>query len=438
MALSINRRQFVRDTAVAGVGVWIAGSSRAASAKKLNIAAVGAGGRGKANIQSVAQQRKIPQQIVALCDVDSRSAKETRAMFPDAAFYWDYREMLEKEGDRLDAVLVSTPDHMHAPVAAAAMEQGLGVYVEKPLTHNVHEARVLTEMARKHKVATQMGNNRTGETGFRRSVEALWSGAIGQVRQVHVWTDRPGQFWAQPAARPTKTQEVPKELNWDLWLGVAPYRPYHEIYLPRKWRAWFDFGAGALGDMGCHTINLPFMGLKLGGPSSVQASSSEVYPESFPAWSIIDYEFPARGSLPAVKLRWYDGGKYPPAELFMGEEINKAGALMIGDEGTMYAPGDYGTKHTLLPRNKFENYTYPTAILPRGGHYIEFLEACRGGPPPLSNFDYAGPLSETVLLGNVAVRTGKRIEWDSHNLKAVGAPEADAVIRRTYREGYSL
>jgi predicted dehydrogenase len=435
MNRKLNRRDFFRSTALAGASLWAAPTIWAemkSPNEKLNIAGVGAGGQAGSDINNVSSEN-----IVALCDVDEKRAAGNFNKFSKAKKYYDYRVMLEKEVKNIDAVVVGTPDHNHAPASALAMKLGKHVYCEKPLTHSVYEARALRELANKHKVATQMGNQGTASSGLRQGVEVLQSGALGNVREMHVWTNRP--IWPQGIDTPTDKPPVPKTLKWDLWLGPAPERPYHPAYLPFTWRGWWDFGTGALGDMACHTLNLPYWGLKLVHPVSFEAESSELKPDSAPQWSIIRYQFPARGDLPPLKMTWYDGGKKPPAELFEGENVSESGTLMIGDKGKMYSPGDYGTDYTLLPKNKFEGYKPPDPTIPRSpGHHKEWIDACKGGPAAMSNFNYSGPLTEVVVLGNLAVRAAEKVEWDADNLKAKNSPKANGYVRRDYRKGWTL
>ncbi len=434
-----HRRTFLKSTALAGFGYWVAGPARAESGSandRLNVAVIGAAGRGVENWRMI---RFAGGNIVALCDVDESRIGPAVKAFPHAKRYVDFRKMLDEMNRDIDAVVVSTPDHVHAPASVMAMKMGKHVYCEKPMAHDVHEARVMRETAARYKVATQMGNQGTSGNGLRRAVEIIQSGAIGPVGEVHVWTDRPGKYWVQDRNRPAETPPVPRTLRWDLWLGPAPERAYHPIYLPRAWRGWFDFGCGALGDMGCHTMNLPFMALKLGPPTSVEARTPGVKAESFPRWAVITYEFPAREGLLPVRLTWYEGGQKPPAELFHGQKITSGGSLFVGAKGTLYSPGDYGVSHRLLPTEKFENFEGPPESLPRSpGHHKEWILACKGGKPAMSNFDYAAVLTETVLLGNVAVRAGKRIEWDAAAMRAANCPEAAPLIRREYRKGWTL
>lgn len=442
MSAKMTRRDFVRSTVSAGVGLWILSNSAFARSyianEKLNIAIIGAGGRGKGNLDAVKSEN-----IVAICDVDEERAAAAFKEFPKAKKYHDFRKMLDEMSNQIDAVIVSTPDHVHAVASVWAMKLSKHVYCEKPLCYCIHEARIMREVAVQYRVATQMGNQGTASNGFRTNVEIIQSGAIGYVREVHVWTNRP--IWPQGMDRPTETPPIPKHLDWDLWVGPAPWRPYHPAYLPFKWRGWIDFGTGALGDMGCHTMNLPVMALKLdlaiqmGLPIIVEAKSSGMNYESYPKWSIIRYEFPARGELPPVKLIWYDGGKKPPKDLLMGEKMTDSGCLIIGEKGTLFSPGDGGSARILLPKEKFAGYQPPKPTLPRSpGHHKEWLIACKGGPPAMSNFNYAALLAEIVLLGNLALLVGERMVWDPQNIHVKWNIKADQYIYRHYRKGWEL
>jgi len=445
----VSRRDFLKGTALAGAGLWAArrtiwGEMKSPN-EKLNIAGIGVGGRGEGDVDGVSSEN-----IVALCDVDESRAAGTFKKFPRAKRYQDFREMLDKEKE-VDAVVVATADHTHAVAAVMAMKLGKHVYCEKPLTHSVYEARIMRETAAQYKVATQMGNQGTAEEGLRRAVEVLHSGTLGPVREAHVWTNRP--IWPQGAEAIAANIGVhnalhgggagpqpPRTLNWDLWLGPAPWRPFDPCYLPFSWRGWWDFGTGSLGDMACHTMNMPFWGLKLTAPVSIQAEVSELNPETAPNWSIIRYEFPSRGDLPPLNLTWYDKFKKPPADLFEGDKVTASGSLIIGEKGKLYSPGDTGDEWHLLPKSKFEGFEGPEKTIPRSpGHHAEWLIACKGGPAAMSNFDYAGPLTEAVVLGNVAMRVaGKKLEWDAANLKVTNLPDADQFVRREYRSGWTL
>ncbi|HUY32479.1 MAG TPA: Gfo/Idh/MocA family oxidoreductase [Pirellulales bacterium] len=454
MAREINRRGFLQGASLAGVGFWVAGRPALVFAdspnEKINIACVGVGGKGSSDTDQAANYGN----IVALCDIDDQRLGAKAEKFPRAKTYNDYRKLLDEMHPQIDAVVVSTPDHTHAPAAVRAMRLGKHVYCQKPLTHSIAEARLMRDTARQYKVATQMGNQGTADGGFRRGVEIVRSGAIGPVREVHVWTNRPFKYWKQApdiVARPTETPPVPSHVHWDLFLGTAPARPYHPVYHPHDWRGWWDFGTGSLGDMACHTANLPFMALKLGYPTRVSAVSGAVNPETYPAWATITYEFPARDDLPPVKLTWYEGARdgernLPRAELLRGETPSSSGALLIGERGAMLSPNDYGAEQKLLPAKQFEGYQPPEPTLARieGDRGIddnqkrEWAHAILGGPPALSNFDYAAVLTETMLLGNVAVRVGKPLEYDAANVRITNCPAAADWISPKYRQGWDL
>ena len=415
------------------------GPRKISANEKVNVAGIGAGGKGSSDIAGAAGAGA---NIVALCDVDWNQAAETFKKYPNAPKYKDFREMLDKEGKNIDAVTISTPDHMHAPIAVAAMQLGKHVYVQKPLTHDIFEARRLKELAKKYKVASQMGNQGHSGEGVRRLTEWIRAGVIGTVTEAHIWTDRP--IWPQGINRPTDTPPVPDTLAWDLWLGTAPERPYNPAYLPFKWRGWWDFGCGALGDMACHIMDPAYTSLDLGYPTSVEAVSEGKTDETCPVWSIITYEFPAKGKRPAVKVIWYDGKKLPPrpAAAKPDEKLGDGdnGTLFVGDKG-MLACGCYGGGPCLIPSEKMKDFTRPERSIPNStGHYKEWLDACMGIDPPkggwTNNFDYAGPFTEMVLLGNLAVRVGKKIEYDPVNMKVTNCPEANQYLQRQYRKGW--
>ncbi|MCK4764643.1 MAG: Gfo/Idh/MocA family oxidoreductase [Candidatus Aminicenantes bacterium] len=401
---------------------------------RLNIAGIGIGGMGGSNLKACESEN-----IVALCDVDSKYAAKTFARYPQAKRYTDFRVMLEKQDD-IDAVIVATPDHTHAVIAMAAMQLGKHVYVQKPLTRTVYEARKLTETARKYKVATQMGNQGRSGEGIRLITEWIADGAIGDVHEVQTWTNRP--IWPQGLKRPKKTPRIPKYLDWDLFLGPAPDRPYHPAYHPWNWRAWWDFGTGALGDMACHIVDPVFMALNLGYPTAVEASATPVNNESAPHASIVRYTFPARGSMPPVKLTWWDGGLMPPRpkELEPGRRMGDAGGgvIFIGSKGKLMC-GCYARNPRLIPETKMKAYKRPEKTIPRVKvkHEMDWVLACKGERPACSNFDYSGPLTETVVMGNLAIRSGKPIEWDGEKMKVTNnVPEADALVNPPYRKGW--
>jgi predicted dehydrogenase len=449
MSRRTNRRDFLKYTALAGTGFWVASGFDSEAAQRrpgpmdrLNVAFIGCGGMGHGNLQNIARS----ENVVYLCDVDDRRAANAYKEFPKARRVADFRVLLDKHHRDFDAVVVSTPDHQHAMASILAMRLGKHCYCEKPLTHDVAEARLMRETAAKMRVATQMGNRGTATDGMRAGVEIIRSGALGDVREVHVWTDRPNRYWRQGLDRPRETPPVPEGLNWDLWLGTAPQRPYNPIYVPFSWRGWWDFGTGALGDMACHIMNLPYMALELGSPTSVVADvAGRVHPESAPNGVTVTYEFPARGKRPAVRLFWYEQ-RMPPAALFQGQKPTAGGSLIVGSRGTMFSRSDYGDSNLLLPIATFKEFRAPKPTLPRAPrgaerqdrHYAEWLRACRGGPAAMSNFNYAGPLTEMVLLGNVAIRAGQRINWDAENMRARDLAAADRYIRREYRKGWTL
>lgn len=446
----ISRRDFLSRAAVVAGAVTIVprhvlgGSGHTPPSEKLNIAGIGVGGQGGSDLRQLSSEN-----IVALCDVDDRRAAGTFKRFPTARRYKDFRNMLEKEDRNIDAVVVATPDHVHAIASITAIKMGKHVYCEKPLTRTVYEARMAAKAAREAKVATQMGNQGMAFEGNRLINEWIWGGAIGPVREVHVWSDRPTHsgkkplYWAQGIGRPTDTRPVPSSLDWDLWLGPAPYRPYHPAYVPFSWRGWWDFGSGGLGDMGIHNLAPVFSALKLGAPTSVHASSTPVYEETLPLASTVHYEFPARGDMPPVKLHWYDGGIIParPDELQEGQELPRDdGVIFVGDKGKMLVEGWGGRSPRLIPDAKMKAYRRPPKTLPRSiGHHKEWIQACKSGTPTRSNFDFAGPLTEAVLLGAVSVRMGgKKLNWDSANLKVTNVPEANEYLHYQYRQGWTL
>ncbi len=435
----ITRRDFVGSVAAATAFTIVprrvlGGPRRVPPSEKLNIAGVGIGGRGEGDLHEVGSEN-----IVALCDVDDNYAARVYKKYPNAKKYHDFRVMLDKEKN-IDAVVIATPDHTHAVIAMAAIKRGKHVYCEKPLAHSIYEVRKLTEAAREAGVSTQLGNQGQASEGTRLVEEFIRDGAVGQVREVHSWCNRP--ISPRGIDRPKETPPVPETLNWDLWLGPAPRRPYHPCYLPFSWRGWWDFGTGVLGDIGCHQFISIFRALKLGYPTSVEACSSGVNSETAPLASIVRYDFPAREGMPPVKLTWYDGGLMParPEELEEGLRFGNADDnLFIGDKGKMLG-------HRLLPEARSKEYGRPPKVLPRSpGHHKEWINACKGGEPAGSNFDLAGPLTEVVLLGNVALRMGQqlyekglKLYYDGPNMKVTNLPEANKYIHNEYREGWTL
>jgi predicted dehydrogenase len=446
---SFTRRRFLNVSAATAASFMIVprhvlgGQGQVPPSQKLNIGVIGSGGRGTDDIEGVKSEN-----IVALCDVDQARAESNIKRFPQAKVYQDFRVMLDEQKD-IEAVVVATPDHVHAVASMAAIKHRKHVYCEKPLTRTVFEARALAKAAGEAKVATQMGNQGMAFEGNRLIKEWIWAGVIGPVREVHVWSDRPTHrgkmplWWPQGIERPSETPPVPSTLNWDLWLGPAPWRPYHPAYVPFKWRGWWDFGSGGLGDMGIHNLAPVFTALKLGPPESVNASSTPVFKETVPVASMVHYSFPARGDMPAVKLHWYDGGLLParPDELEPDRPLDpEDGIIFVGDKGKILVRGWGGESPRLIPESRNQEFTPPPKTLPRSiGHHEEWIQACKTGSPTESNFGFAGPLTEAVLLGSVAIRTGGEVlQWDSANMKIPNAPEAEQFLKYEYRQGWSL
>jgi predicted dehydrogenase len=466
----LNRRQFLRASAFAGSAFMVLPAGvvglRAGTSPngKLNVAGIGIGGQGASDLSNMESEN-----IMALCDVDQQHAAHVFKKYPQAKQFTDYRKMLDEMKD-IDGVVVATPDHLHAFVAIEAIKHGKHVYCEKPLTHSVWEARQLAKAARDAKVATQMGNQGQASKETRQLCELVWSGVIGKVHEAHIWTDRPSnglfnEYWPQGVSRPKDTPAVPSTLDWDLWLGPAPVRPYNPAYLPFKWRGWWDFGTGALGDIGCHSMDPVFRALKLGAPTTVQGASTRVNDETFPLGSMVTYHFPARTAsaqannvhvtglsgveageveMPPCKLVWYDGGLRPPRpdQLPEGQKMGDNGKLLVGDKGFILS----NVNNVVFPEACAKEAAAIKAKLPTSpGHYKEWIEACKGGKKPGSNFDWAGPLAESVLLGNVALRvqlredlTLARLMWDSQNLRFTNLEDANKFVRTEYRAGWSL
>ncbi len=507
----VSRRSFIRNAAVTGAAVSIVprhvlGRGFTPPSDLLNVACVGVGGMGRSNLINLASQN-----IVALCDVDwgytdknlsrldtdvanlqahidhpdaapaganpapkvdPEKAKARLAsilhlkndLIPKAKRYSDYRKMLEEQKD-IDGVVVATPDHMHAPIALAAMDLKKAVYVQKPLCWSVAEARQLAKRAAETKVATQMGNQGRSLDDTRRAVEYIWSGAIGEVREIHVWTDRPVGFWPQGVPRPKAATEpvetlkwdqtgvderlaaamagnysVPETLSWDLFLGVGPVVPYHPIYHPFNWRGWTDWGCGAIGDMGAHLLDVSMWALNLGLPTSIETVSTPFNGASYPSAEIIFYEFPARGSMPPVKLIWYDGGLMPqkPEELGEEELIKEGGAILIGSKGKLMH-NTYGANPRLLPQSLQNSAGKPPeklARIPDEAHELNWVDAAKGKGQTDSPFEYSAKLTEVMLLGVVALRTGKKILYDGANMRVTNVPEANQYLSRQYRQGW--
>ncbi|MBC8873760.1 MAG: Gfo/Idh/MocA family oxidoreductase [Planctomycetes bacterium] len=429
---NLHRRDFLRmsgaGATVLASGVWseLAAAESTSANEKLNMACVGTANRAAADINGV-----VSENIVALCDVDKNYLDRAKTRFPDARTYADYREMIDKEADKIDAVTVGTADHNHAPASIRAIRAGKHVYCEKPLTHTVQESRIVAEAAKKHGVATQLGTQIHAGENYRRVVEVIQSGAIGDVTEVHVWV---GKAWGG-GERPEGGQEPPATLDWDLWLGPAPVRPFWPgIYHPGQWRRWWDFGQGTLGDMACHYMDLPFWALKLRHPISCEAEGPEVHPETCPMGLTVHYEFPERDGLPPVRFTWSDGNRIP--KTVAGERVPGSGVMFIGSEGKMFA--NYGS-YKLFPTEKFAGFEPPEPSIPPSiGHHAEWVKACKDGSPTTCNFDYSGALTEAVLLGNVAYRTGEKLVWDAKNLKATNCAAADKYISKEYRAGWEV
>ena len=464
-----NRRQFVSQSAAIGAGVW-AGTGlqpklKASPLQSLAAACVGVGGKGGSDTSHIGGQEVA---IAGLCDVDKLTLTKKGREFPDAKQYTDYREMIEALGDKVDIVTVSTPDHNHAAAAMMAMSRKKHVYCQKPLTWSIKEARMLRETAAKMGVVTQMGNQGTSENGLRTAVELIQSGGIGEVKEVHVWTNRP--IWPQGAGRPAGSDPIPETLDWESWIGPAPMRPYvKDAYHRFNWRGWIDFGTGALGDMACHTTNMPVMALKLWDPVSVTAvaNSGIVDNEQFPSTSTLKFEFPEREGLAATDFYWYDGGNLPPDEILeqLPERFQQriadqkagklrrktSGAVVVGSEGTIFSPDDYGARFDFIRNGEVtKDYELPEQSIPRIPYEgsnderqkWEFVKSITGEykTGTMSNFGYAGRLTETMLVGILALRgeVGKRYEWDAKNLKCSNDDSVNKFVHREYREGWSL
>jgi predicted dehydrogenase len=441
MPTRLTRRRFIQTSAALGalsLGAGFLQAKRKDSPnERLHVGIIGVAGRGGEDMNGVADAGAA---IVALCDVDENRAAAVRRRFPRAKFYTDFRKLIDAKG--LDAVVIGTPDHTHAPATLRALKSGLHVYCEKPLTHTVQEARLVAEAAAKHKRVTQMGTqiHNDPHNNYRRVVELIQKGVIGTVKEVHVWC---GRSWGG-GDRPRGSEPIPKYLHWDLWLGPAPERPYHHgsdkkgngTYEPFNWRRWWDFGGGTLADMACHYMDLPFWALNLKHPTRVAAEGSKPHPETAAKWLIVHYDFPARDKMPAVKLTWYDGGKRPA--LFQEGKLPKwgDGVLFVGDKGMLLA--DY-TRRKLLPEKQFMDFVPPKPFIKDAtDHHKEWVEACKTGGSTTCNFAYAFALTEAVLLGNVSYRLGKPLTWNAKELKATNEKDADRYIRKEYRKGWEL
>jgi predicted dehydrogenase len=479
MSQQNSRREFLQTSAAAGIGFFtLAGltpSVRSAPLDRVRIAGIGVGGKGFSDIMQAGEYG----QVVAICDIDEKHLENARHELEKKGHqpktFFDYRKMLDEMRKEIDAVTVSTPDHTHAPASLMAMHLGKHVYCQKPLTHTVAEARLMRETAKKMKLCTQMGNQGTAENGLRKAVEIIQAGILGPVKEVHVWTNRP--IWPQGSdailrvgsARTMalaalhgkvgemKLSSAPKHVHWDEFLGTAPERPYDPVYHPFAWRGWWDFGTGALGDMACHTANMAFMALKLGYPTSIVAEEvQDLNPETGPTGARVVFQFPAREGMVPVKFTWHEGidnsrKKYlPKIDLFHGEKITDSGSLLIGEKGILYSPNDYGASYKFLGKDAGDlaaDAEKVSQTLPRNGkgdkgQKAEWVEAIKNGKPEiaLANFDYAALLTETILLGNVAIRSGKgkQLEWDGPNLRIPNNSEAERFLKTEYRKGWEM
>jgi len=457
---TISRRSFLAAATAAGATLSACATrvntarvvpGKVSPNEKLNIAAVGVGlgGVGRANID-----RCRSENIVALCDVDDVRAADTFETYSGARRYRDFRRMFDKEDKNIDAVIVATPDHTHAVIAMMAIRMGKHVYCQKPLAHSIYEVRKLTEAAREHGVQTQMGNQGHSSEYIRLLYEWIQDGAIGRVREVHTWSDRPvgGDPWSDfpIMKRPEETPPVPSTLDWDLWLGPAKYRPYHPIYHPLTWRGWWDFGTGAFGDMGCHIVDPAFWTLNLGSPTSVQATTThwepEISDETYPRASIVRFQFPARGKMPPVKLTWYDGRLKPPIpdDFEPGRELGANGAVFVGEKGNIVHGSHGASEVRIVPESRMRDYKRPAKTLRRvkdgqSGHEQDWVRACKDGVPASSSFEYGGPLTETILLGVLAMHMkDRRLEWDPVNLRITNDEDANRLVNPPYRQGWSL
>ena len=469
------------QSAALGAGVWVGTHAKSAFSQDdsaqnaLTAACIGVGGKGSSDSSHIAENGV---KIVGMCDVDGLTLdkKSKEPAFKDAEQFQDFREMLDKLGDKVDIVTVSTPDHTHAIAALKAMNMGKHVYCQKPLTYSIREARMMRETAQKTGVITQMGNQGTAGDGLREAVEVVRSGAIGDVEEVHIWTNRP--VWPQGEGRPAGEDPIPPHLNWEAWIGPAPMRPYKEgVYHSFKWRGWLDFGTGALGDMACHTTNMPVMALELWDPIAVTCvkNSGLVDNETFPAESTMKFEFPERNGMKPCHFFWYDGGSrnnLPSDEIIAkldklgnarvkrlakammdqkaGAQRKTSGSLLVGSKGMLFSPDDYGAQYYLLPEEDFAAYKPPAQTLPRipfkgGGDQRqkwEFVNTIKGDyePGTMSNFGYAGRLTETILVGNLALRAqvGQRLEWDAENLRCTNVDAVNKFVDREYRAGWEI
>ena len=470
MTLSLTRRQVLQLGAATPLGYLFTGPASSVvkadgANERLRVAGIGVGGKGSSDIE----QAGALMEIVALCDIDEDRLGKRAGTWPKARRFYDYRKLFDEVGKEIDAVTVSTPDHHHALPSLMAIRSGKHVYCQKPLAHTPAEARLMREAAAKAGVVTQMGNQGSAHSGLRRAVELVRGGILGDVTEAHVWTNRPFKYWKQSpdvVSRPPEAP-VPKHVHWEEWLGAAPFRPFaardngkKPAYHPHDWRGYWDFGTGALGDMACHTANMAFRALELDAPIAVSAEAGPINPQTYPAWAIITYFFPARGAKPAVALHWYEGARdasrvLPPADvlakvLHPRETAADSGSLLIGTKGMLFSPSDYGAKFRLTPEKDFAGVPTdkpekgPVGVGDKGEDQHqkrEWVEAIRAGKPAMaaSSFEFAGRLTETMLLGNIAVRfAGQKLDWDSAEMKFRNSPGATSLVSKSYRKGWEL
>jgi predicted dehydrogenase len=456
MANQNSRRDFMKTSAAVGAGFWVAGGVKAQAAthspnEGINFACIGIGGKGSSDSAAA----KAHGNVVAVCDIDDRNLSKATDKFPGAKQYNDFRKMLEENADNIDAVTVSTPDHTHAVAALMAMRMGKHCFTQKPLTHSIEEARIMGDVARENELITQMGNQGTADSNLRQTAALIRNGIVGTVSEVHVWTNRP--VWPQSFGLKVKEfDSVPDHIHWNEWIGPAKMRFYSPEIHPFKWRGFWEFGTGALGDMACHTLNMSFMALDLFNPTSVTPTTAEHDKNMYPKSSKIVFEFPEYEGRPALTMIWYDGGEMPPEELLANcpgwvDDNGKthayaSGAMIVGDKGRYFSPGDYGgspretgliTDGEFVMQRRIEN---KPEFVKSPGHFTEFANGINGEGEPVSNFpNYAGPLTETILLGNLAVWSGKKIEWDAEAMVAADATEdIEKMIRHEYNNGYSI
>jgi predicted dehydrogenase len=452
-----SRRNFIKTSAAIGAGYWVAGGvtlkASLSANEEIRFGCIGIGGKGSSDSADAAANGK----VVAICDIDESRFEGAADKFPGATKYTDYRKMLEEMGDSIDAVTVSTPDHTHAVAAMMAMRMGKHCFCQKPLTHSIEEARMMGTIAAENKLVTQMGNQGTAEANLRMSAALIKKGIIGTVKEVHVWTNRP--VWPQSVNLKIEEMDTPPaNIHWDLWLGPVKKRPFSPEIHPFKWRGFWDFGTGALGDMACHTLNMAYMALNLRNPTSVESTNTEHDRVMYPKSSKIKFEFPELDGRPALTMYWYDGGAMPPSELIddLPKNVNGEGkestydsaALLVGDKGRFYSPGDYGAdaRNTgVIANGEFVNQRrlrdqVENDYVRSPGHFVEFAEGIRGNGVPMSNFpNYSGPLSETILLGNLAVWSGEKVDWNAQDMIAANASdEVKQMVRHQYHNGYSL